>query len=379
MILNSGNPKIIIRVKIDLDLIMKKLYPGSFKKTRKWYRYPLSKEVAISSDGSEFCIYLKKGTNNNLIVFFNGGGASWKKEIAGKDLTIGRLLRGKEAYYFPKANFIQELLMGGILAENDKKNPLNDWNFAVISYTTGDFHVGNNKFDYMDEKGDKEIMYHYGARNVTASLNVIHEIFPHPTQLLIMGESAGAFGCVAHAASIVEMYPECNAIAVIPDSGQLHYPGWKETVRDIWKAHSDFWDCIQTNNLLLDWFRLLYSKLGTRIKYLNYCSYHDDTLTPYQNKMNHNKYKIDKTALDEFYTYLVETHKTLLNEIPGYYCYTSALNKKKKDDSTPHTAFRFRRVYTKNEHGVSIADWLNDAINNKKFYNVGMELLELET
>jgi Ni,Fe-hydrogenase III small subunit len=357
---------------------MKKLFPGSFKKTHKWYRYVFPKEAAISSDGSEFCIYLKKGTNGKLIVLFSGGGASWNTETAGKSLTIGRLLSGKDAYYFPKPSIIQELMMGGILASNSKKNPFNDWNFAVISYTTGDFHVGNTKFDYTNEKDEKKIMYHYGARNVAASLKVIYELFPDPKQLVIMGESAGAFGCVAQAASVTEMYPECSNITVVPDSGQLYFNGWKETVRDVWKANSEFWECIKTDNLLLDWFRLLYSKLGERVKYLNYCSYHDRTLTPYQNKMNHNRYNITKAALDEFYTYLVQTHKTLLKEIPNYYCYTSALNKKKKDDSTVHTAFRFLWVYTKNEQGISIADWLNDAINNNKFYNVGMELLELQ-
>ena len=103
---------------------MKKLFPGSFKKTHKWYRYTFPKDAAISSDGSDFCIYLKKGTNNKLIVFFSGGGASWKKETAGKSLTIARLLRGKDAYYFPKVSLIQELMMGGILASYSKKNSI---------------------------------------------------------------------------------------------------------------------------------------------------------------------------------------------------------------------------------------------------------------
>lgn len=355
---------------------MKKNFPGSFPKTHTWYKLPLPKEKASCSEGSTYYVYLKKGASNKLMVFFGGGGVSWNERSAARPITIMNFLSGKGAFYFPKIDRMQELMNGGILAEKDINNPFHDWNFILLPYATGDFHVGNNDFAYTDGKGKRRILRHYGARNVTASLEAVQNHFASPDQLLIAGESAGAFGCVAQAAHIVDFFPGCQNITAYTDSGQLYYPQWKETVRDVWKADADLWECIQTNNLLLDWFRRLYKKLGDRANYMNSCSYHDGLLSQYQKMINHGINKIDKAGLDEFFVHLVETNKTLLQEVPGFHFHISAVEYNEKNDSTAHTATRYKRFYTKNAEGISNADWLNDAANHGKFYNVGIHLLE---
>jgi hypothetical protein len=355
-------------------LIMTKNFPGTFTKTQKWYKLPLPKAKACCSEGSTYYVHLKKGASNKLMVFFGGGGISWNEYSASKPITIPRLLTGQAAFYFPKIG-LQELMKDGLLAGNDKYNPFNDWNFILLPYATGDFHVGNNDFAYTDKKGKRRILRHYGARNVTASLEAVKNLFPSPVQLLIAGESAGAFGCIAQAAHVVGFFPDCNNITVFSDSGQISYPKWKETARDIWKADRELWECIQTNTLNLDWFRLLYNKLGNRVNYLNYCSYHDGLLSQFQKKMNHDIFKLDKPGLEEFHVDLAKTQKALLQEIPGFHCYISGLHKNKKNDSTSHTASRYKSLYTKNNEGISLAAWLDDAVNNGKFYNVGLDLL----
>jgi hypothetical protein len=355
---------------------MKKIFPGSFPKPYTWYRLPLPREKACCSESSTYSVYLKKGAANKLIVFFGGGGVSWNEYSASKPTTLTRVLMRKETFYFPKVNWVQELMSGGILAEKELHNPFHDWNFILLPYASGDFHVGNHDFAYTDEKGKRRVLYHYGARNITASLEAVKDIFPPPDQLLIAGESAGAFGCVAQAAHVVDFYPGSKNVTVYADSGQLYSPIWKETARDVWKAEPDLWECIQTNNLILDWFRLLYIKLGDRVNYMNSCSYHDGLLATYQKKLNHGLFKLDQPALDEFHGYLAETNKTLLQEIPGFRCHISALEYNPKNDSTTHTATRFKRFYTKNEQGISNADWLNDALNQGKRYNVGLQLLD---
>ena len=350
-------------------------FPGTFTKTHKWYKLPLPKGKACCSEGSTYFATLKKGASNKLVVFFGGGGLSWNEASASNPITIFSFINGKGLSYFPKIG-LQELMKDGLLAENGKNNPFHEWNFILLPYATGDFHVGNNDFAYTDGKRKRRILHHYGARNVTASLEAAKDLFPQPDQLLIAGESAGAFGCIAQAAHIIDFFPNCKNITVFSDSGQISYPKWKETVRDIWKADRELWECIQTNTLNLDWFRLLYNKLGNRVNYLNYCSYHDGLLSQFQKKMNHDIYRLDKTGLEEFQVDLAKTQKALLQEIPGFHCYISALHKNKKNDSTSHTASRYKSFYTKNADGISLADWLDDAVNNGKLYNVGLDLLK---
>ena len=58
-------------------------------------------------------------------------------------MTLWRMLRKKDAFYFPRIDWIQELMNSGILAGQDARNPFNDWNFILLPYTTGDFHAVN--------------------------------------------------------------------------------------------------------------------------------------------------------------------------------------------------------------------------------------------
>jgi hypothetical protein len=356
-----------------------KIFPGSFEKTHTWYKLALPIAEACCSEGSPYSIFLKKGNSNNLIVYFSGGGASWNEHTAARPNSWGAFFFGKPTYYFPKVvDFLEGLTRDGILKANDPGNPFNDWNILSLPYGTGDFHAGKNDYPYTDKKGGRRTLHHSGARNVAAALKASQGFFPRPDQLLITGESAGAFGCIAQAENVIRNYPDCKHITVLSDSAQLAYPGWKAVVRDVWKADRELWECIESNSLSQDWFRLLYRKFGDRLTYLHACSYHDAILTIYQKALNTGVMEnaVDQDGLAQFQAGLAEAQKTLLREIPEFRCYISDWGENKKTGATTHCAMRTRLFHTKNSAGISLADWLDDAVNRGKRANVGLDLLE---
>jgi hypothetical protein len=354
------------------------LFNGRFEKTHTWYKFLLPIKKACCSEGSRFPVYLKKGNSNNLIVMFSGGGISWNEVTAANPTTLITLFLRNSGFYFPKVGIVEEITKGGILKAQDVKNPFNDWNIISVPYSTGDFHIGNNDYPYTDERGKQRILHHCGAHNVATVLEATNGLFAQPDKLLICGESAGGFGCIAQAENIIWSYPECSQITVFSDSAGGSFRHWKEIVRDVWKADRELWECIQSPYLNLDWFTLLYRKFGNRIKYLNSCSYHDGTLTSYQKAMKNGKKKtaVDPDGLAEFYTGLIESQKNLLQEIPGFRCYISDWNENKKTGATAHCALGNKLFHKKNSTGNSLADCLDDAVNQAKLYNVGLDLLE---
>lgn len=371
----------VIAIAYGLFLLFKgaRKYNGSFPKAHRWYKLVLKKDSARSSDGSSYPIYLKKGISNKLIVFFSGGGMSWSEYSAARPMTLLRTLRGVDSYYFPSVPAYLELANGGMLAAKDTHNPFDDWNVILLPYSSGDFHTGNTEFHYRDLRGRDQAFYHWGAKNVNAALDAVKSAFGNPDQLLIAGESAGAFGCVAQAPNVLKYFPNCPKIAVYSDSAVLFWPRWKEIVRDVWKADPSLSDCLQSDgNLILDWFEWLYHEMGDRVIYLQSCSIHDDVLSTFQNKLNHDIFVLNPEAISEFNVHLNETIQTLSCKIPSYRYFLSEQDKKEKDSSTAHTAARYKRFYSKTQQGVSLADWLNDAVNSNRLYNVGEELLSKE-
>jgi len=124
----------------------------------KWYRIPLSE--GLSGDGSEYHIYLKKGTTDHLCIFFSGGGVAWNEYTAARPVTGGRVAAGEPNFYWNNLRpFTQIMNINiGITEAGKERNPFNDWNFVVITYATGDFHVGNNEFPYKDQDGTRKIL-----------------------------------------------------------------------------------------------------------------------------------------------------------------------------------------------------------------------------
>ncbi len=346
-------------------------------KDMTWYRVPL--ERGLSGDGSEYYIYVKKADPKKLCVFLSGGGVAWNEYTAARPVTGGKVAAGEPNFYWNNLRpFTQIMNINvGITDIVSGKNPFKDWSFVVITYATGDFHIGNNDYPYTAEDGSDEILHFHGYVNFLQSMKVAKDLFPNPQKLLIAGNSAGAFAVPALTGEIVDnYYPGARNVTVLSDSGLLLYNNWKKTAKNIWHAKESFWKPIHTDNITLDWYRDLYTRYGDRIRYLYSSSVRDYLLSAYYNDIVNRKYATDSDVQEEFFHQLKEMVEELKKITPRFGIF---LNEWKIPiitmGGTVHTSVREPHFLLFTQGGISMADWLRDATDGK-VYDVGLDLLK---
>lgn len=123
----------------------------------KWYRVTSSEMK--TSEGSKYRAFFKKGSKNNVMVYFAGGGVSINEETA-RDDTYNT----KEIFIDMLANVTMN--MGGLASEVEG-SPFENWSIILFPYSTGDFHAGTGEFHYTDKDGKEKILYHNGYVNYT--------------------------------------------------------------------------------------------------------------------------------------------------------------------------------------------------------------------
>jgi hypothetical protein len=342
-----------------------------------WYRVPLDK--GLSGDGSEYYIYVKLADPDKLCVFFSGGGVAWNEYTAARPVTGGKVAAGQPNYYWNNLRpFTQIMNINvGITDISTDKNPFRDWSFVVITYATGDFHVGNNDYPYKTEDGRDEVLHFHGYVNFLQSMKVAKELFPNPKTLLIAGNSAGAFAVPALAGEVVEdYYPKARNITLFSDSGQLLYKNWRKTARNIWQSKESVWKPIKSENITLDWYRDLYSRFGDRFRYLYSSSVRDYLLSAYYNDIINHKYESDGDIQREYSGQLKEMVHELKDITPYFGIF---LNDWKIPiitmGGTVHTSVREPHFTLFTQNGISMAEWLKDATEGR-VYDVGLDLIK---
>jgi len=356
---------------------MPSLWNVSTAKTQKWYQKPL--EGCVSSTGKPYRVLLKKGIVNKLLINFIGGGASWNEETAARPFTIGAILKKQEAFYISDVAPIQlNFADVGLFKANDKRNPFRDWHMMNLPYVSGDFHIGNNDFSYVNLKNESKILHHHGQKNVAAALTILKELCPQiPETLFIMGLSAGGHGCVAHAPQIQSVYPDCKRVIVYSEGTHIYSSLWAKIAKDVWKVSPDLMKYIKDNALIADLFRYARDFMPSSTLFLHSNSVWDKALVEMMYKMNHGKQMVNSEALTEFHTTLAETVKTLKQEIPNYFYYLTDYGKSTKDKTTPHIfAGTPKLLYSEMQDGISIVKWLSQAIDGNTS-DVGEKFINL--
>ncbi len=342
-----------------------------------WYRVPL--ERGLSGDGSEYYIYACFGNPHKLCVFFSGGGVAWNEYTAARPVTGGKVAAGQPNFYWNNLRpFTQIMNINvGITDIASDKNPFKDWSFVVITYATGDFHVGNNDYPYKAEDGSDEVLHFHGYVNFLQSMAMAKELFPNPKTLLIAGNSAGAFAVPALAGEVVDnYYLKARNITLFSDSGQLLYKNWRKTARNIWQCKESIWKPIHSDNITLDWYKDLYAKYGDRFKYLYSSSIRDYLLSAYYNDIVSKRYVSDSLVQEEYFRQLKEMVSELKELTPHFGMF---LNEWKIPlitmGGTVHTSVREPHFTLFTQNGISMAKWLKDATDGK-VYDVGLDLIK---
>ncbi|GAB5527799.1 MAG: hypothetical protein Roseis2KO_56710 [Roseivirga sp.] len=188
--------------------------------------------------GNEFSMFTRDGSQNNLLIFLQGGG--FCTPVACEAVETG----------IPLIPF-------GILNANDPQNAVADYNLGYVPYCDGSGMMGDAE---VDSDGDGTIDRSFrGLQNLSASLDVIAQTYPSPGEIVLAGNSAGGFAVHAALPLVRKLYPDAK-ILVINDSGiGIAQPGGLQALFRYWNASSNFprscEDCIGGDGNLTEYHR----------------------------------------------------------------------------------------------------------------------------
>lgn len=156
--------------------------------------------------GDPFIFYSRKGGLNDLVIFFQGGGACWDSSNCIAHPTCTQRIDGKT-----------DVFAHGIFDLENPANPFKEWSFVIIPYCTGDLHIGAHDASYSHE-GKNIAFHHRGFVNFRAVLDWMPKHFDAPGKILVTGSSAGSYGALFNFAYVQKTYPEADCF-LLSDAG----------------------------------------------------------------------------------------------------------------------------------------------------------------
>jgi hypothetical protein len=182
-----------------------------------WNSFSPSGE-SVCARGTPFHFFVRPapdGNTDKLMVYFQGGGACWNGftcRIGGTfDDTVSENPQDELGQY------------NGIFDFENSANPVADYNIVFIPYCTADVHVGDATVEYMNGLS----IQHNGVKNTFAVLDWVFANFDAPSEIIVTGSSAGAYGAIYHAPLLIEQYPEARTLQ-FGDAGVGATPvGWE--------------------------------------------------------------------------------------------------------------------------------------------------------
>lgn len=177
-----------------------------------WQRIDV--EGAVCARGTPYSFFAHAGDPDKLLVYFQGGGACWGASTCKPDGTFDDAVEPDELAPY-----------GGIFDLADPQNPVVAYSIVVVPYCTGDVHMGAGTRDFT-EAGDEFTIHFDGFTNAQAVLAWVYAQYAAPSELIITGSSAGAYGAIFNAPYVLEHYPDARAL-VLGDAGIGVFPsGW---------------------------------------------------------------------------------------------------------------------------------------------------------
>lgn len=340
-------------------------------KINKWYRVS-SKEMK-DSEGNGYHALFKKGSDNNVLIYFAGGGVSVNEEMARDDTYNTKLV---------KPDYLTNVTMNmGGLATDIEGSPFKNWTIILFPYATGDFHAGTGEFKYTDKDGKEKILYHNGYTNYTLAMKEIVEKagIGNPDSVVVTGYSAGGFAAALLSDDIYTNYfPDAKSKNVLVDASLLLNYDWHNIATNVWKTPKSISDKLTTNNLTLDCLKSLNEKYGDNIHLLFDSSTRDGDLAKVQNYFDTGIMDVNEERGDIYQQILKDTIPEFEKVNVSLFIWDGVGWYDDTRNLTAHTIIATPAVWLPfQEQGKSIAEWLNDAINGE-LNDYGLNLINKE-
>ena len=168
-----------------------------------------------------YMFFVKKGTTNNLVMYYQGGGACWDGLSCNQLGIFGDTASEADS---------PALISTGFADADNPDNPFKDWNQVFVTYCTGDVHWGD-AFGAYSGGG----IYHYGRHNASLAEKWAREHFVNPDRVFVTGSSAGSYGAVMNSVPLMESVYPASRFDVIGDGGNgVITPEWQANYFPNW-------------------------------------------------------------------------------------------------------------------------------------------------
>jgi len=189
-----------------------------------------------SRTGSPYHFFVKRGTVNKLVMYYQGGGACWNGTTCNTVGTFDQEVLPVLSCTGPGNNFEPCTTLANCPAQGSTNscstdnpnntttgfgdltnpdNPFKDWNIVFVSYCTGDIHFGDST-EYLG--GGANSVHHAGWANSRVAEKFAREHFVAPDEIFVTGSSAGAYGALFNAPLHHDVWPD-SKFTVLGDAG----------------------------------------------------------------------------------------------------------------------------------------------------------------
>lgn len=319
-------------------------------------------------DGDPYMFFARKGTTNNVLMYYQGGGACWSLDSC---FTAGTCKRTATPSDDP------DLWTTGFGDYSNPDNPFKDWNVVFVSYCTCDVHWGDNDKNY---GGSGHNARHRGRVNAMVAEKFAREHFVDPDRVFVTGSSAGSYGALMNSYWLMrDVWPNAD-FSVVGDAGVgIITTDWINSYIKNWGLEKHFPEGLPDFTLPVENLSLvdLISGLADRWpdnRFANYDSSYDGgggSQTNFFQVMRHpsppttniidywSKYW---DSACEWNACMREFKAESAVRSPNYHYFTGA--------GSRHTIFGSDKIYTETKsttadgEGVTFVDWVNAMIGD---------------
>lgn len=143
----------------------------------------------ICSGGTPYVFYVREGAGDDLMIYFQGGGACWNDQTCFEQPTFDSTVGENEVY------------PTGIFDFENPANPVADYDMVFIPYCTADIYSGDTSVEY-----SSGMIEHRGFSNTQTVLDWTYANYGSPASVFIIGSSAGSMGALFNAGYVMAHY-----------------------------------------------------------------------------------------------------------------------------------------------------------------------------
>lgn len=155
-------------------------------------------------DGSPYHFFVKRGSVNKVLMYYQGGGACWEQLTCSVPVC--------DTSVDPEGSDNPNGRTTGFTNLSNPDNPFRDWHIVFVPYCSCDIHFGDAAQDYPLH------VEHRGYQNARVVEKYARESFPDPETVFVTGSSAGAYGAFFHAPLLHRIWPNAD-FHVLADGG----------------------------------------------------------------------------------------------------------------------------------------------------------------